>query len=163
MSRILWQSTVNRILDCFEFSMTWCVKFTGPTFVVLGVSLLLGGVYTVLYGLLPILNLPPYIHYTTLIILCHLAILIFFNYFWAVTAHPGTSDPFQEENTVVFENEFDEQTSSIDIKDERRVKCKKCSKFKPLRTHHCSVCNKCILKMDHHCTIYSSLPNRPLD
>ncbi|MCO5549170.1 hypothetical protein L7F22_002637 [Adiantum nelumboides] len=29
--------------------------------------------------------------------------------------------------------------------------CRKCSHFKPPRTHHCSVCGRCVLKMDHHC------------
>lgn len=29
--------------------------------------------------------------------------------------------------------------------------CRKCSQFKPPRTHHCSICKRCILKMDHHC------------
>lgn len=29
--------------------------------------------------------------------------------------------------------------------------CRKCSQYKPPRTHHCSVCNRCVLKMDHHC------------
>lgn len=29
--------------------------------------------------------------------------------------------------------------------------CSKCSRLKPMRTHHCSVCNKCVKKMDHHC------------
>ncbi|PRP78757.1 putative palmitoyltransferase ZDHHC20-like [Planoprotostelium fungivorum] len=29
--------------------------------------------------------------------------------------------------------------------------CKKCTFYKPERTHHCSWCNTCIVKMDHHC------------
>lgn len=29
--------------------------------------------------------------------------------------------------------------------------CRKCSHYKPPRTHHCSVCGRCVLKMDHHC------------
>lgn len=29
--------------------------------------------------------------------------------------------------------------------------CRKCSQYKPPRTHHCSVCGRCVLKMDHHC------------
>lgn len=29
--------------------------------------------------------------------------------------------------------------------------CKKCSNYKPERTHHCKQCKKCVLMMDHHC------------
>ncbi|KAH7290039.1 hypothetical protein KP509_30G029900 [Ceratopteris richardii] len=29
--------------------------------------------------------------------------------------------------------------------------CRRCSHYKPPRTHHCSVCGRCVLKMDHHC------------
>ena len=35
--------------------------------------------------------------------------------------------------------------------DEAESFCKKCEKFRPIRSHHCKTCNKCILKMDHHC------------
>ena len=35
--------------------------------------------------------------------------------------------------------------------EKRRRFCKKCSAWKPQRTHHCSVCKRCVLKMDHHC------------
>jgi len=35
--------------------------------------------------------------------------------------------------------------------EKRRRFCKKCSAWKPRRTHHCSVCKRCVLKMDHHC------------
>ena len=33
----------------------------------------------------------------------------------------------------------------------KKTYCKKCSNYKPERTHHCSVCDKCVQKMDHHC------------
>ena len=39
---------------------------------------------------------------------------------------------------------------SADPKQGRRF-CRKCSAWKPDRTHHCSVCGRCVLKMDHHC------------
>ena len=39
-----------------------------------------------------------------------------------------------------------------DRADPRRPRyCRKCSSWKPERTHHCSVSGRCILKMDHYC------------
>lgn len=29
--------------------------------------------------------------------------------------------------------------------------CKKCSHYKPPRSHHCRMCDRCVLRMDHHC------------
>ncbi|CAH1445855.1 unnamed protein product [Lactuca virosa] len=29
--------------------------------------------------------------------------------------------------------------------------CKKCSSYKPPRSHHCRICKRCVLRMDHHC------------
>ena len=34
--------------------------------------------------------------------------------------------------------------------------CKKCKRYKAIRSHHCSICNKCIFKMDHHCIIINN-------
>ena len=45
---------------------------------------------------------------------------------------------------------IDEKVIKSLPKNEKNL-CKKCNKFRPLRTHHCSTCNMCVYKMDHHC------------
>ncbi|ONI23812.1 hypothetical protein PRUPE_2G209800 [Prunus persica] len=37
------------------------------------------------------------------------------------------------------------------IKNSRKMRCDKCSTYKPPRAHHCRVCRRCVLRMDHHC------------
>jgi palmitoyltransferase len=61
-----------------------------------------------------------------------LAINIYFNYTMAWLTSPGLAKNYQ--NLAI-----------------HYPVCKKCSLFKPPRTHHCSWCNLCILKFDHHC------------
>ena len=38
----------------------------------------------------------------------------------------------------------------VDLEEEESF-CKKCEKYRPIRSHHCKTCNRCIVKMDHHC------------
>ena len=45
---------------------------------------------------------------------------------------------------------IDEKIIKSLSKNEKNL-CKKCNKFRPLRSHHCSTCNMCVYKMDHHC------------
>lgn len=80
----------------------------------------------------------------------HLAVfMLLWSYFACVLTEPGGVPkgwtPFPE----------DPEEAAAEAKksnsEKRRRFCKKCSAWKPRRTHHCSVCKRCVLKMDHHC------------
>ncbi|KAI8333115.1 DHHC palmitoyltransferase-domain-containing protein [Chlamydoabsidia padenii] len=68
-------------------------------------------------------------------------LLVFYNYFLAVTTDPGRVPPDWE------------APSSLKITTHSSPPryCKSCQHYKPPRTHHCRYCRRCVLKMDHHC------------
>jgi len=109
-------------------------SLVGPLFVI-AVTIL---TFTVIF-IAFLIGLPYYLQHkhflltASLIVLGHYLMLnIGFNYWMALTTHPGLPPIDKILPEVV----------SI---------CKKCIAPKPPRSHHCSICNKCILKMDHHC------------
>ncbi|GMH34451.1 hypothetical protein BSKO_02285 [Bryopsis sp. KO-2023] len=84
--------------------------------------------------------------------------MIVWSYFAAVVQDPGSVPegwhPFGDDETA--QRELQQWLmygdTLYDRADPRRPRyCRKCSGWKPERTHHCSVSGKCILKMDHYC------------
>ena len=51
----------------------------------------------------------------------------------------------------ISESKIIESGYTINPNDKEKLFCKKCEKYRPLRTHHCSACNYCVCRMDHHC------------
>jgi len=77
--------------------------------------------------------------------------MLLWSYFAAVLTEPGRVPPgWQPSDDVEEAGAEDDKARSADPKQGRRF-CRKCSAWKPDRTHHCSVCGRCVLKMDHHC------------
>ncbi|KAI8342988.1 DHHC palmitoyltransferase-domain-containing protein, partial [Chlamydoabsidia padenii] len=70
-------------------------------------------------------------------------LLIFYNYYLAVTTDPGKVPPQWEPPSFVL-NTSDTTTTPPRF-------CKTCQVYKPPRAHHCRYCHRCVLKMDHHC------------
>ncbi|KAI8086229.1 palmitoyltransferase PFA4 [Halteromyces radiatus] len=75
-------------------------------------------------------------------------LMIFYNYYLAVTTDPGRVPPHWEPPSFIL-NINKEHNKSNQLNPPRF--CKSCQIYKPPRTHHCRYCRRCVLKMDHHC------------
>ncbi|KAI9482907.1 MAG: palmitoyltransferase PFA4 [Benjaminiella poitrasii] len=115
---------------------------------VIGVSLLIS---FIAYSSQLVLFLPAYGGWnsTSLIMLLPLnvlVVLVFYNYYLAVSTDPGRiPSGWEPPSSLVVSKEI----PSEGITGPRY--CKSCQVYKPPRSHHCRYCRRCVLKMDHHC------------
>jgi hypothetical protein len=81
-----------------------------------------------------------------------LIVMTLWSYFACVLTDPGRVPPGWAPPP---EDEEDERVRTSNSEKRRRF-CRKCTAWKPERSHHCSVCGRCVLKMDHHCVWVAS-------
>ncbi|KAJ2774691.1 Palmitoyltransferase [Coemansia nantahalensis] len=74
-----------------------------------------------------------------------LLLLVYYNYYCAVTVPPGAV-PLGWEPPREGANVYELKRDTL-----RPRYCRICKGFKPPRAHHCSDCDRCVLKLDHHC------------
>ena len=107
------------------------------------------------YGPLVGENTPDGKFATWVLVIYH--ILIFMTlwcYFAVLLTEPGRvpdgwqPPPDDDDEDVEAADAVEDKKSNSE---KRRRFCRKCTQWKPERTHHCSVCGRCVLKMDHHC------------
>ncbi|KAI7863572.1 DHHC palmitoyltransferase-domain-containing protein, partial [Spinellus fusiger] len=72
-----------------------------------------------------------------------LVVMVYVNYYLAVTTDPGRVPKDWTPAVLV------QECRPKGITGPRA--CKGCQLYKPPRTHHCRYCQRCVLKMDHHC------------
>ncbi|CAO3650714.1 unnamed protein product [Mucor hiemalis] len=120
----------------------------GKVFIV-GVVLLIAFIS---YSSQLVLFLPAYEWWTAesaklLIPLNALVIMVFYNYYLAVTTDPGKIPAYWEPPSSLITPIKEVATEGIT----GPRYCKTCDVYKPPRSHHCRYCGRCVLKMDHHC------------
>ncbi|ORX47477.1 zf-DHHC-domain-containing protein [Hesseltinella vesiculosa] len=119
----------------------------GKVFVV-GVTLLITVIaYSSQYFIfIPALKEAEFDTWKILIPLNVVVLLIYWNYYLAVTTDPGKVP-----------SQWAPPASILSIGEKHIPElpgprfCKTCQVYKPPRAHHCSYCRRCVLKMDHHC------------
>ena len=115
--------------------------FLGPLLVLLAIVLIILAEFVFWTLVLPLLS-QQYIHATVSI---YLVYCILSYYALAVLTPPG-NPPFPRDQSA------DDELTMLDLEAcEQTLICRKCTRTKPLGTHHCSVCKICITRMDHHC------------
>nr|XP_043636332.1 probable protein S-acyltransferase 16 [Erigeron canadensis] len=77
-----------------------------------------------------------------------LSIICIFNYLLAMCLDPGRVPPSFVPD---IEDSLNHPIHEIKRKGGDLRYCKKCSLYKPPRSHHCRICKRCVLRMDHHC------------
>ncbi|KAG2230980.1 hypothetical protein INT48_002759 [Thamnidium elegans] len=120
----------------------------GKVFVI-GVILLIGFIS---YSSQLFIFLPAYEWWTMesaikLIPLNMLILMVFYNYYLAVTTDPGKIPIAWEPPSSLIAPL--KEMASEGVTGPRF--CKTCHVYKPPRSHHCRYCGRCVLKMDHHC------------
>jgi len=145
--------------NIFAAKACQCLRALGSVMVMIVLGLILLTYYTtvfLVYGKLLFVGGNKAIIATVVIVIYNLLIfMLLWSYFAAVLTEPGRVPPGWQpsESDEEGAGEGDDARATAragDPKQGRRF-CRKCSAWKPDRTHHCSVCGRCILKMDHHC------------
>ncbi|KAI8366111.1 DHHC palmitoyltransferase-domain-containing protein [Radiomyces spectabilis] len=76
-----------------------------------------------------------------------LVLMVYYNYYLAVTTDPGRIPADWEPPSSLL---ITTKTNPSEGITGPRF-CKSCNIHKPPRAHHCRYCRRCVLKMDHHC------------
>lgn len=149
-------SPENNGYNIFATKACACLRALGSVMVMIVLGIILLTYYTTIfcvYGKLALGHGPKSGIATVVIVVYNvLVFMLLWSYFAAVLTEPGRVPPGWQpsEGDEEAASAEDDRTRSGDPKQGRRF-CRKCSAWKPDRTHHCSVCGRCILKMDHHC------------
>ncbi|ORZ23641.1 DHHC palmitoyltransferase-domain-containing protein [Absidia repens] len=78
-------------------------------------------------------------------------LLIYYNYYLAVTTNPGKIPSNWKPPAFITELSNNKESNPDQPITTPPRFCKTCQLYKPPRTHHCRYCHCCVLKMDHHC------------
>ncbi|CAO3591480.1 unnamed protein product [Absidia cylindrospora] len=78
-------------------------------------------------------------------------LLIYYNYYLAVTTNPGKIPSNWKPPAFITELSNNKESNPDQPMTTPPRFCKTCQLYKPPRTHHCRYCHCCVLKMDHHC------------
>lgn len=81
------------------------------------------------------------------IVFTAVAVMCIYNYVLAMFTDPGRVPPSFAPDI----EDSDHPIHEIKRKGGDLRYCKKCSLYKPPRSHHCRICKRCVLRMDHHC------------
>lgn len=148
------RSQVGKMLDMVPVFFDKCIKVVGPVLVALAWSLFFMMFYIYFVHILPFAGIsafsPQGIFTTSVGLWLYLNLL--YNYYKAITTHPGRPPPTMHvpANMEMLMKMEQRNIASGKVKGWSKY-CKKCVFVKPERSHHCQICGYCVLKMDHHC------------